>query len=368
MTDVSWIAWFAQLLASLIVILFNIQALRLLRIRRKSRRSAKPVNACHLHRIRPPGPDLITLCLTSCDLFRGLAGLLVAIAAILEVPAIGVGLLSGNDRFCSLTAIVASWSGLSACLCMPLFVLDRLIFLIDPIKYSNRIPVSLKLTAIVYIVGVHGFVVSFIPVVGWGSYAFDQATFSCDARQTGYAVFRLVYGIGTPTLLCFVLFVKLKLVARRKNFRILPYIGNTLEPTGSDNTLKVDAYSFSAFNKRLIGLIGFDDLGSGSFLFGAYVLSWVSFVCLESEFITGSLIGTTPGIMVIVAVTRSITLVTSLTNPLVTLHENGYKTRCSNYCGYCCCRRNGGGDPGGAGPNQAGFIFSLTKINNNRTG
>ena len=43
------------------------------------------------------------------------------------------------------------------------------------------------------------------------------------------------------------------------------------------------------------------------------------------------------------------------------------KHECSNYRGCCCCRRNGG-DPGGAGPNQAGFIFSLTKINNNRTG
>lgn len=191
--------------------------------------------------------------------------------------------------------------------------------------------------------GLHGFVTAFLPIVGWGSYAYYPQLHICeiDNRRSSidYHLFLVVCGALLPWLSGIIIYFMILVTARRRSCHVSP-ARDFSQPEVTDDRSGRVVVSRVVDGRLFVTDESFDYSGRKcAVMFAAFFISWMYNAILRILHLCG-IVGrlATDGLWLYV-VMATIGLLTSLVNPLTLL---GMPFRgCLGYCaaGNCNLRR-----------------------------
>jgi len=301
------VVWTIYLAPAILIVLFNAYWLWKIRAGRKH---GRPVASC-----RPLGISLLV-----ADLLRGTSGVCQALFALLtpsnSIPSVAT-------RMCRVLGLTQQWSGITSCALTTIFFYEGLAYTLDPSVYFRRV----RVTALVGMAGLHGFVTSFLPILGWGSYVYYPDLYACeiDNRRTSldYHLFLIVCGSLLPWLSGVIIYFMILVTARRRSCHVSPARDfSQPEVTGGvDDDGSNRAIVNRVVERRLfVTEESFDYSGRKcALMFAVFFISWMYNAILRLLHVCG-IVGrlATDGLWLYV-VMATIGLLTSLVNPLTLL-------------------------------------------------
>lgn len=298
--------WIIYLAPAILVVLFNAYWLWTIRVARKYR---LPVASC-----RPLGISLLV-----ADLLRGTSGLCQALFALLTSTD---GTPSEEPRMCRILGLTQHWSSITSCTLTTIFFYEGLASTRDPYVYFR----SVRVTTLVSLAGFNGFVTSFLPIVGWGSYVYYPRLYVCEidsTRSFDYHLFLVVCGTLLPWLSGVIIYFIILVAARRRSCHVSP-ARDFSQPEATDS-VDGDRSGRIVVNRVIERRLfvtdeSFDYSGRKcALMFAVFFISWMYNAILRLLHMWG-VVGSlaTDGLWLYV-VMATIGLLTSLVNPLTLL-------------------------------------------------